>query len=224
MDWEEITNAVAACTRCPLCQRRTQTVLGEGSLTPALLLVGEGPGQKEDESGRPFVGPAGQLLDKMLHAISLKREEVYIANIVKCRPPLNRTPTPEEAQACLPYLRAQFLLLKPKFILCLGATPARTLISPDIRIFRDHGLIVKKKDVFFMPTFHPSALLRNPSYKKDAWEDLQKLKREMQKLDNADPSFFNASANAASINASLTTSFAELSVNQSKETQLRMDI
>ena len=179
-EWENLSQTVQQCILCPLCQWRTHTVLGEGNLSPTLMLVGEGPGQREDESGRPFVGPAGQLLDQMLSAIGLTRDEVYIANVVKCRPPQNRTPAEEEAMACLPFLRRQFLLLRPKVILCLGATPSRYLISPDIRIFRDHGLWIEKKGVWFMPTFHPSALLRNQSLKRDAWEDWKKVRNRLK--------------------------------------------
>ena len=130
--WEELEQAIRCCERCGLCAGRHNVVPGEGNRGADVMLIGEGPGQVEDETGRPFVGPAGQLLDKMLAAIGHSREDVYIANVVKCRPPSNRVPLPEEAQACLPYLRAQFLLIKPKILVCLGSTAARNIIRPDI--------------------------------------------------------------------------------------------
>ena len=135
--WEMLEDAVSDCRGCVLCQTRQHTVLGEGSRNADVMFVGEGPGQQEDEQGRPFVGPAGQLLDKMLAAIGLDRSVVYIANIVKCRPPHNRVPEAFEQNACLPYLRAQFVLVRPKILVCLGATAAKAVIRPDLRITRE---------------------------------------------------------------------------------------
>ena len=126
--WPTLTEAVFACEKCRLCQTRTNVVLGEGDLHAPLMFIGEGPGQQEDLSGRPFVGAAGQLLDKMLAAIGLKREQVYICNIVKCRPPQNRVPEPDERAACMDYLRQQVALVRPKVIVCLGSTPTRALL------------------------------------------------------------------------------------------------
>jgi DNA polymerase len=155
-------------------------VLGEGNQAADILFVGEGPGYEEDKQGRPFVGPAGQLLDKMLAAISLSREQVYIANIVKCRPPNNRVPLYEEATACLPFLRAQCGLIQPKFIVCLGATATRHIYSPDARITRERGVWKEKQGIKILPTYHPAALLRDESKKKEAWADLQALRAAVQ--------------------------------------------
>ena len=133
-------------------------------------------------SGRPFVGRAGQLLDKMIGAIGFRREEVYIANVVKCRPPNNRTPEESEADACLPYLRVQFALIRPKIIVCLGATAAKYIYDPNVRITRDRGVWKEKKGVWILPTYHPAALLRDESKKREAWEDMQKLKQKYDEI------------------------------------------
>jgi DNA polymerase len=146
------------------------------------MFVGEGPGRSEDEAGRPFVGEAGRLLDKMLAAIGLDRKDVYIANIVKCRPPANRVPAEEEASACLPYLRAQFALIRPKVLVCLGATSAKYLYDADVRITRDRGVWRQKKGVWILPTYHPAALLRDPSKKREAWEDLKSLRQKLSEI------------------------------------------
>ncbi len=174
--WPMLTQAVFSCEKCRLCQTRTHVVLGEGDLHAALMLVGEGPGQQEDLTGRPFVGAAGQLLDKMLAAIGLERSQVYICNIVKCRPPGNRVPQIDEREACIDYLRAQVALVQPKVIVCLGATPARALLGDDIHITRDRGIWHLRKGVYFMPTFHPAALLRDPEKKRLAWADFQAIR------------------------------------------------
>jgi len=174
---------IEACRRCGLREGCTQTVPGEGDSHARLLCIGEGPGAEEDRLGRPFVGASGQLLDRMLAAIGLRREEVYIANIVKCRPPQNRQPLPDEAAACLPYLRAQVALIRPQVILLLGATAARNTIGPETRITRDRGRWVERKGVWMMPTYHPSALLRTPSLKRDAWADLQAVRDKLRELE-----------------------------------------
>ncbi|HWR23616.1 MAG TPA: uracil-DNA glycosylase [Feifaniaceae bacterium] len=176
LHWQTLKAQVAACEACPLCATRTHTVFGEGNEGADILFVGEGPGREEDAQGRPFVGPAGQLLDKMLAAIELDRTNVYIANIVKCRPPQNRVPLEEEALACLPYLRAQTGLLKPKIIVCLGATAARYIYDRDVRITRARGIWKESKGVWILPTYHPAALLRDPAKKKEAWEDLKSVR------------------------------------------------
>lgn len=183
--WEQLERAVANCAACGLCQRRQHTVLGEGDRNARVMFVGEGPGQQEDEQGRPFVGPAGQLLDKMLAAIGLRRDQVYIANIVKCRPPGNREPTPEEAAACLNYLRAQFWLIRPRILVCLGRTAGIYIIKPDLRITRERGIWVEKKGTLILPTYHPSALLRDTTgeKKRQAWEDMKALRDKMKELE-----------------------------------------
>lgn len=180
--WPELEAQVAACSRCRLSQARTHTVLGEGDPRAALMFVGEGPGQQEDRTGRPFVGPAGQLLDKMLAAISLTREQAYICNVVKCRPPNNRVPEADEREACMGYLRAQTALVQPKVIVCLGSTPARALLGDDVRITRDRGVWHLRRGVWFLATFHPAALLRDEAKKRPAWEDFQAIRDKLLEL------------------------------------------
>ncbi|MCL2811400.1 MAG: uracil-DNA glycosylase [Clostridia bacterium] len=180
--WPLLLEEIRACQKCGLCQGRTQAVPGEGNVLSPLLFVGEGPGAREDATGRPFVGAAGQLLDRMLGAIGLVREQVYIANIVKCRPPGNRAPTPDEAAACLPYLRAQVALIRPQIIVCLGATPARYIMGEDTRVTRDRGKWLERKGVRLMCTFHPAALLRDESKKRPAWEDFQAIRDALHTL------------------------------------------
>ena len=188
VSWDSLHLEIQACQRCPLCRGIHRKVPGQGDGKAKLMLIGEGPGAEEDLQGLAFVGAAGQLLTKMLAAIGLTREQVYICNVVKCRPPHNRTPLPEEAEACLPYLRAQFSLVRPRVILLLGATAARAILGDQIRITRDRGIWVEKKGVFFMPTYHPAALLRDESKKRDAWHDLLAVKEKLEELENSSAS------------------------------------
>jgi DNA polymerase len=181
-EWRELFDRIGNCRACGLCETRTHAVPGEGNVKSRVMFVGEGPGRSEDEAGRPFVGEAGRLLDKMLAAIGLDRKDVYIANIVKCRPPANRVPAEEEAAACLPYLRAQFALIRPKVLVCLGATSAKYLYDADVRITRDRGVWRQKKGVWILPTYHPAALLRDPSKKCEAWEDLKSLRQKLSEI------------------------------------------
>ena len=169
------------CNQCPLAKTRRHVVFGEGNLRAEILLVGEGPGAREDESGRPFVGPAGQLLNRMLAEIGVRSEEVYIANVVKCRPPNNRDPKEEERAACLGYLRAQVAFIRPKIIVCLGRIAASVLLGRDVKMMKEHGVCIPVKKFMILPTFHPAALLHNPDYEKSARQDFQTLK---QLLDN----------------------------------------
>lgn len=180
--WDMLECMVKECTRCPLCKGRTHAVLGEGNPRAALLCIGEGPGAQEDAQGRPFVGPAGKLLDRMLAAIDLPREQVYIANVVKCRPPGNRNPAPEEAAACLPYLRAQVYLIRPKVILLLGATAAKYTLDENIRITRDRGQWTYRGGAWMLATYHPAALLRDASKKVEAWEDMQAVRDKLAQI------------------------------------------
>ena len=180
--WEEMERAVACCRRCRLCEARTHTAFGEGSRSAAAMLVGEGPGREEDAQGRPFVGPAGQLLDRMLSSIGVRRDELYITNVVKCRPPGNRNPAPEEAEACLPYLRGQVALVRPRVIALLGRVACQYTLREQISVTRDHGRWFERKGVWMMPTFHPAALLRDPARKRDAWEDFQKLRDKLREV------------------------------------------
>lgn len=182
-DWAALYEKLNNCRDCALCQGRTNVVIGVGDPKAKIMLIGEGPGRDEDIQGYPFVGAAGQLLDKMLAAINLDRAKVYIANIVKCRPPQNRTPLNDEALACLPYLRAQVALVQPKIIVCLGRTAAMYICGDNIRITRDRGIWQSKKGIYILPTFHPAALLRDESKKRDAWEDMKSLRRKIDELE-----------------------------------------
>jgi len=169
-----IARAIAACTACGLCTTRRLTVPGEGAARPALVFIGEGPGAEEDAQGRPFVGPAGQLLDKMIIAMGLARQEVFITNVVKCRPPGNRNPEPSEVLACSGFLEQQLASLAPQVICTLGNVPLRALFGAEQPgITRSHGQILTWRGITVIPTFHPSYLLRNEQAKKPAWEDLQ---------------------------------------------------
>lgn len=183
LNWEQLESACKGCTQCVLSQGRHSTVFGVGPKDSGIMLVGEGPGQQEDMQGIPFVGPAGQLLDEMLNIIDLGRHNCYIANIVKCRPPMNRDPSQEEQDACMPYLRNQFALLRPRVVVCLGRVSALRLIRPDFRITREHGQWTEKDGVWFTATYHPSALLRDPSKRPDAFRDLLSIRKKLLELD-----------------------------------------
>lgn len=179
----ETEHACHLCEACPLGLTRTKLVFGVGNENADIMLVGEGPGEKEDLSGEPFVGAAGKLLDKYLEAFDLGRDKnVYIANIVKCRPPKNRDPLPEEQEACINWLRLQTKLVKPKIIVCLGRIAATRLISPDFAVTRQHGSFIKKGNIYFMGTFHPAALLRNPANKELALSDFAALRQKADEL------------------------------------------
>ena len=182
VSWDSLHAEIEACQKCELCRRIHHKVPGQGDGNADLMFIGEGPGADEDMQGLAFVGAAGQLLTKMIAAIGLGREQVYICNVVKCRPPQNRVPLPEEAAACLPYLRAQFSLVRPKVIVLLGATAARAVLGDQIRITRDRGKWVERKGVWFMPTYHPAALLRDESKKRDAWHDLQAVEAKLAEI------------------------------------------
>ena len=180
--WEALMAECARCRECDLCRGRKNVVFGVGSTTAEIMLVGEGPGANEDEQGIPFVGRAGMLLDDMLAIIGLDRTKVYIANIVKCRPPGNRDPLNVEQDACIGYLRRQMALLRPKILVCLGRVAAMKLIKPDIKITKEHGEFLEKNGVLMMATLHPAALLRNPNQKPAAFEDFLKLREKMDEL------------------------------------------
>ena len=180
MDWKTLEETCRGCTACPLAAPRKNVVFGVGNPAAEVLFVGEGPGANEDEQGEPFVGRAGQLLDKMLAAVGLSRQHnIYIANMVKCRPPQNRDPLPEEQDACLHWLKAQTALLRPKILVCLGRVAACRLIAPDFKVTRQHGEFFEKKGMLLMGTLHPAALLRTPSQKPDAFEDFLKLREKI---------------------------------------------
>lgn len=176
MTFEELEEKCRSCTACPLHESRTNCVFGTGNKNARLMFVGEAPGEKEDLSGIPFVGAAGKLLDKYLCAVDINRDDVYIANILKCRPPKNRDPLPAEQDACIDYLREQVRLIKPEIIVCLGRIAAMRLIKPDYKITKEHGEFVKKGDFTMTAVFHPAALLRDPRRKEDMFADMKKIK------------------------------------------------
>lgn len=179
---DEIEAHISACHNCVLCQTRSQVVQGEGNAdAPDIMFIGEGQGAEEDAQGRPFVGKAGKLLTKMIEAMGYEREQVYIANVVKCRPPNNRTPLPEEMEHCLPYLKQQIRLIQPKVIVGLGATAIKGLMGKTSGITRLRGTWQEYEGIRLMPTFHPSYLLRDPSKKKVVWQDLQIVLAELGK-------------------------------------------
>lgn len=182
LGWDELEKCCQQCKRCSLYKSRNKLVFGSGNKKAKLVFIGEGPGQEEDKTGIPFVGRSGQLLDKILEAVNIKREDVYIANIVKCRPPGNRDPLKEERDACLPFLRNQVALIRPGIIVCLGRVAAQTIIDPDFRISKDRSRWIERKGYFLTATYHPSALLRAPARKREAWEDFKLIKEKLDSL------------------------------------------
>jgi len=185
--WETLQQQVASCTACELCHSRTQTVFGSGNPQADLMIVGEAPGADEDAKGLPFVGRAGKLLDSMLYAIDLPREEIFIANILKCRPPNNRNPTPDEKHCCTPFLKQQIALIKPKIILALGAVASNYLLNCDVKIGelrrQAHRQLFTYEEtgIPLLPTYHPAYLLRSPKQKRAAWQDLQLARQTFNK-------------------------------------------
>lgn len=183
MDWNTLKQTCLECSRCGLCETRHNVVFGIGNEKADILFVGEGPGEQEDLKGEPFVGPAGQLLDDMLAIIDLDRKEnCYIANIVKCRPPRNRDPLDTEQEACIGYLRNQVALIQPKMIVCLGRIAAKKLIDPEYRITRQHGQWVEKGGIWMTAIYHPSALLRDVSKRPETFDDLLSIREKLREL------------------------------------------
>ena len=178
--WDLLARDCAGCRGCALCQTRTNLVFGVGNPEAEVMLIGEGPGEQEDLQGEPFVGRAGKLLDDMLELIDLDRSRIYIANMVKCRPPKNRDPLPEEQQACRAWLDRQIALVDPRIIVCLGRIAAMGVIKEDFRITREHGQWFTLDGRRCMATFHPSALLRDPTKRPDAFMDLRALRKEIR--------------------------------------------
>lgn len=180
--WIELEQACSGCNRCQLRQGRNNVVFGVGNQNADIMLIGEGPGEQEDLQGEPFVGPAGKLLDDMLSIIDLDRKKVYIANVVKCRPPHNRDPYEEEQEACFGYLMQQIALVQPKIIVCLGRISAKKLIDPEYRITREHGSWTFQNGIWMTAIYHPSALLRDLSKRPETFEDLLTIRAKMQEL------------------------------------------
>ena len=181
--WEQLRQQCMSCRACGLADTRTNVVFGVGKEDADIMFVGEGPGEQEDLKGQPFVGPAGKLLDDMLCIIDLSREtNCYIANIVKCRPPQNRDPLPAESEACMPWLREQFRLLRPKIVVCLGRIAAQRMIRSDFSVTKEHGQFIEKNGILFMGTFHPAALLRGPQNKPNAFADFVALRDKIHEV------------------------------------------
>lgn len=182
-NWETLKSACLECQKCDLCKGRTNLVFGVGNPESKILFVGEGPGEQEDLKGEPFVGRSGQLLDKYLDAVGLDRHKnIYIANIVKCRPPKNRDPLPEEQDACISWLRNQTALMRPKILVCLGRIAGQKIINPNLRITKEHGQWTQKGEMWMTATLHPAALLRDPRKKADAFEDFLTIRKKMEEL------------------------------------------
>lgn len=179
LDWKELEKQCSTCTCCQLCKTRTNVVFGFGNRSADIMFVGEGPGEQEDIQGKPFVGPAGKLLDDMLSIIDLNRQNTYIANVVKCRPPHNRDPLDVEQDACIGYLRNQVSLIQPKIIVCLGRVAAKRILDPEFRITRDHGTWIERGGVWMTAIYHPSALLRDTSKRPDTFEDLMFIRKKI---------------------------------------------
>ena len=182
MDWLQLQQECMGCTRCSLCKTRNRVVFGVGNTEADIMFVGEGPGEQEDLKGEPFVGPAGLLLDDMLSIIDLDRTKIYIANIVKCRPPRNRDPLEEEQLACIDYLRQQVALIKPKIVVCLGRIAACKLIRPDFRITKEHGVWTERNGIYFTAIYHPSALLRDVSKRPETFDDLLSIREKLRSV------------------------------------------
>lgn len=171
--WEELEESIKGCNKCKLCKTRQNIVFGEGNKNAKIMFIGEGPGADEDRKGEPFVGKAGKLMNLAFEALGIKREEVYIANVVKCRPPSNRNPEDDEAFACLNYLRNQVLLVKPEIIVLLGSIALKNILGKEYGITASRGKLIEKKGIMYMPTWHPAALLRDESKKIDFIKDLK---------------------------------------------------
>ena len=174
-NWEELEQSIVNCNKCKLCTNRTNIVFGVGNKEANIMMIGEGPGADEDKQGEPFVGKAGQLMNKALAGLGIKREELYIANIVKCRPPSNRVPEQDEAEACLNYLRNQVILVKPKIIVLLGSTALKNILGKEHSITAMRGKWIEQKGIYYMPTWHPAALLRDENKKIEFWNDLKEV-------------------------------------------------
>ena len=181
--WEILRSECESCKACELYTTRTNCVFGTGNINADLLFVGEAPGDNEDKTGIPFVGRAGQLLDQYLYAVDIPRESVYIANILKCRPPKNRDPLPAEEDACMDFLRRQVKLIRPKIIVCLGRIAAMRLIRPDYKITKEHGEWVQKGNFLITAVYHPALLLRDPRRKEEMLADMKKIKEKLDQID-----------------------------------------
>ena len=181
-NWEELEKSIENCEKCKLCQARTNIVFGTGNKNTKIMFIGEGPGADEDAQGLPFVGKAGQLMNKAFEYVGINRDEIYIANIVKCRPPGNRNPEQDEAVACLDYLRSQVMLVKPSIIVLLGSTALKNILGKEYGITACRGNWIEQKGIWYMPTWHPAALLRDENKKVEFWKDLKEVTKKYQEL------------------------------------------
>lgn len=181
-NWKELEESIAQCKKCKLCNNRNNIVFGTGKKDTSLMFIGEGPGADEDMQGLPFVGKAGKLMNMAFDGIGINRDEVYIANIVKCRPPSNRNPEDDEIEACLDYLRNQVMLVKPKIIVLLGSVALKNILGKEYGITASRGKWVERKGILYMPTWHPAALLRDDSKKIEFWQDLKLVKQKLETL------------------------------------------
>jgi len=181
-NWEDLEKSIINCNKCKLCQERTNIVFAEGNKEADIMLIGEGPGADEDREGYPFVGKAGQLMNKAFDGLNIERSKLYIANIVKCRPPKNRVPEDDEATACLDYLRNQVLLVKPKIIVLLGSTALKNILGQEYGITTSRGKWIERKQIIYMPTWHPAALLRDEAKKIEFWKDLKEVVKKAQEM------------------------------------------
>lgn len=181
-NWEELEQSIVDCKRCRLCQGRNHIVFAEGNKEADVMLIGEGPGADEDREGIPFVGKAGQLMNKAFDALKIDRSKLYIANVVKCRPPKNRVPEEDEATACLDYLRNQVMLVKPKIIVLLGSTALKNILGKEYGITAVRGKWMERKQILYMPTWHPAALLRDETKKIEFWKDWKEICKKAKEL------------------------------------------
>lgn len=179
---EELENSLKDCKKCKLCSERKNIVFGTGNEKADIMFIGEGPGADEDLKGIPFVGKAGMLMNKCFDALEINREDVYIANIVKCRPPQNRNPEKDECDACIDYLRNQVLIIKPKIIVLLGSVALKNILGEEYSITKSRGTWIEKKGIWYMPTFHPAALLRDDTKKIDFWKDLKLVNKKLKEV------------------------------------------
>lgn len=184
-NWEELENSIKDCQKCKLCTTRTNIVFGCGNKNADIMMIGEGPGADEDKQGNPFVGKAGQLMNKAFEGVGIVRDEIYITNIVKCRPPQNRVPEDDEAKACLNYLRNQVILVNPKIIVLLGSTALKNILGKEYSITASRGKWIEKKGILYMPTWHPAALLRDEDKKIEYWKDLKEVVTKYSEIKNS---------------------------------------
>lgn len=174
-NWEDLEKSIIGCQKCDLCKTRKNIVFEDGNRNSKVMIIGEGPGENEDITGKPFVGRAGMLMNHALEGLGIKRQKIYITNIVKCKPPHDRNPLKQEAEACLNYLRNQVILVNPQIVILMGSVATQNILGENIKISRVRGIWQEKRGIMYMPTWHPAALLRDENKKVDFWRDLRKV-------------------------------------------------